>query len=126
MAAYFPYFQGIPALFEEVEVGLFYDQAVSPDGKIHFRQFLTWFKLRMYLSRLLSSFQACTVASLREQQLLRQNFSDFRMPIKIIPNSLNIDEYKNIKVEKKVNTLIFTGPHSDGVCPAPIPSSGRP
>ena len=34
MAAYYPYFQGIPALFEELEIGLFHDRAFSPDGKI--------------------------------------------------------------------------------------------
>jgi glycosyltransferase involved in cell wall biosynthesis len=30
--------------------------------------------------------------------------------VKIIPNCLNMDEYKNVTAEKKANTLIFTGP----------------
>ncbi|MBK9925983.1 MAG: glycosyltransferase [Anaerolineales bacterium] len=110
MAAYYPYFQNLPALFEEIEIGLFHDQAFSADGKIRFRHALTWFKLRMYLSRLLDSFQACTVASAQEQQLILQSFPSYKKMVKIIPNCLNVDEYKNINVEKKSNTLIFSGP----------------
>lgn len=109
MAAYFPYFQNVPALLEELEVGLFHDQAFSADGKLRIRQALTWFKLRIYLSTLLKAFQACTTASAQERQLLVQNFPDYRRNIEIIPNCLNVDEYKNIQAEKKTNTLIFTG-----------------
>jgi glycosyltransferase involved in cell wall biosynthesis len=110
MAAYHSYFQNTPALFEEVEIGFFHDQAFSADGNIRVRQALTWFKLRMYLSQLLDSFQACTVASSRERQLFLKNFSKFTKPIEIIPNCLNIDEYESIVEEKKANSLIFTGP----------------
>lgn len=109
MAAYFPYFQNVPALFEEMEIGLFHDRAFSSDGKIRIRHALTWFKLRMYLSKLLGSFQACTVASAQERQLLLMNFPGYKKQIEVIPNSLNMDEYKNIRAEKKRNTLIFTG-----------------
>ncbi len=110
MAAYYPYFQNVPALFEELEIGLFHDQAFSADGEIRFRHALTWFKLRMYLSRLLDSFQACTVASTQERQLLLRNFPGFKKPVEIIPNCLNMDEYKTVRVEKKKDTLIFAGP----------------
>lgn len=110
MAAYYPCFQNVPALFEELEIGLFHDQAFSLDGKIRFRHALTWFKLRMYLSRLLISFQACTVVSERERQLLVENFPRFHGHVEVIPNCLRVDEYRNIKVDKKANTLIFTGP----------------
>jgi len=110
MAAYYPYFQNVPALFEELEIGLFHDQAFSADGEIRFRHALTWFKLRMYLSRLLDSFQACTVASTQERQLLLRNFPGFKKPVEIIPNCLSMDEYKTVRVEKKKDTLIFTGP----------------
>jgi len=110
MAAYYPCFQGIPAIFEEFEIGLFYDRAFSSDGKIRLRQALTWIKLRMYLSQLLGDFQACTVASEQERRLLEQNFPSYKRPVKIIPNSLNMDEYKEIHADKKPNTLIFSGP----------------
>jgi glycosyltransferase involved in cell wall biosynthesis len=110
MAAYYPYFQDISAIFEEFEIGLFYDRAFSSDGKIRLRQALTWIKLRMYLSQLLGSYQACTMASEQERRLLEQNFPSYKRPVQIIPNSLNMDEYKEIHADKKPNTLIFSGP----------------
>jgi len=110
MAAYYPYFRGIPAMFEEFEIGLFHDRAFSPNGRIRIRQALTWFKLRIYLSQLLNFFQACTVASEREQRLLVQNFPDYKRQVEIIPNCLNMDDYRGIKTNKKPNTLVFTGP----------------
>jgi glycosyltransferase involved in cell wall biosynthesis len=110
MAAYYPYFQDVPAVFEELEIGLFHDQAFSVDGRIRLRQALTWFKLRTYLSRLLDSVQAVTVVSARERDLLARNFPRYRRTVEVIPNCLNMDEYKNIRAEKKANTLIFAGP----------------
>ena len=110
MAAYYPYFQGIPAIFEEFEIGLFHDRAFSPDGKIRLRQALTWFKLRIYLSQLLNAYQACTVASEQERQLLVRNFPDFKKQVALIPNCLNLDEYQGVRMDKKSNTLIFSGP----------------
>jgi glycosyltransferase involved in cell wall biosynthesis len=110
MAAYHPYFQNIPAMFEEVEIGLFHDRAFSPDGKIRLRQALTWFKLRTYLSQLLDSFQACTVASEQERRLVLRSFPRYKKQVAVIPNCLNVEEYENIRVDKRNNTLIFTGP----------------
>lgn len=110
MAAYYPYFRNVPAVFEELEIGLFHDRAFSADGRIRLRQALTWFKLRTYLSHLLDSFQAVTVASAQERQLLLRNFPGFKKPVETIPNCLNMDEYEDIHTEKQANTLIFTGP----------------
>jgi len=110
MAAYYRYFKNVPAIFEEVEIGLFHDRAFSPDGKIRIRHTLTWFKLRRYLSQLLDSFQACVVASEQERQLLVQNFPTYKKQVEVVPNCLNLDEYQDIKTEEKPNTLIFSGP----------------
>jgi len=110
MAAYYPFFQDVPAIFEELEIGFFHDWAFSVDRKMRLRQALTWFKLRRYLSRLLDAYQACTVASAQERQLVAENFPGYTKPIEVIPNCLNIDEYKNVTAERKPNTLIFTGP----------------
>jgi len=109
MAAYYPYFKNVPAIFEELEIGLFHDQAFSPTGKVRLRHALTWFKLRVYLSQLLDSFQACTVTSEQEQALVGQNFSQYDGKIVVIPNCLNMSEYKDVVVERKSNTLVFTG-----------------
>lgn len=110
MAAYAPRFQHVPSIFEEFEIGLFHDRAFSSDGKtLRLRYALTWFKLRLYLSRLLGTFRACTVASKQEAQLLQQNFPAYQKPITVIPNGMDLNEYRNFATEKKHNTLIFTG-----------------
>jgi len=110
MAAYYPYFQDALAIFEELEIGFFHDRAFSVEGTMRLRQALTWFKLRRYLSRLLDAYQACTVASAQERQLVAENFPGYTKPIEVIPNCLDIEEYKNVTAERKPNTLIFTGP----------------
>ncbi len=110
MAAYASRFRDVPSIFEEFEIGLFHDRVFSSDGRtLHIRYALTWFKLRLYLSRLLNTFQACTVASKQEAQLLQRNFPAYRKPITVIPNGVDINEYRNFATEKKPNTLVFTG-----------------
>lgn len=110
MAAYYPYFQGIPALFEELEIGLFYDRAFSADGNIRLRHALTWFKYRLYLARLLNGFRSITVASEAECNLVARNFPRHKDRIEVLPNCIDIGEYANRNAGKNENTLIFTGP----------------
>ena len=110
MAAYRPYFEKVPAIFEEVEIGLSYGEVHhSSDFKKRLRHAFTWFKLRMYLSRLLDSFQTCTVASEQEQQLLARNFSIHNGTIEVIPNCVQVDDYENHKSTVVPNQLIFSG-----------------
>lgn len=110
MAAYASRIRDVPSIFEEFEIGLFYDRAFSSDGRtLRIRYALTWFKLRLYLSRLLNTFRACTVASKQEAQLLQRNFPSYRKPITVIPNGVDINEYRNFATKKKTNTLVFTG-----------------
>jgi glycosyltransferase involved in cell wall biosynthesis len=110
MAAYYPYFSSVPALFEELEIGLFYDRSFSFDGSIRPRQALTWFKHRFYLSRLLHAFGGCTVVSETERQLVLQNFSRYKKWIEVIPNCVDMGDYSYLNIEKKQNTMIFSGP----------------
>ena len=54
MASYFSLFGGLPAIFEEVELGLFIDQAYKISTWVkQIRRWLTWLKLRQYISHLL-------------------------------------------------------------------------
>lgn len=108
MAAYRPYFANIPALFEEVEIGLSFGDAHSLKLKKRLRHTFTWFKLRMYLSHLLDSFQACTVASEQERKLLAQNFS-MKSKIEVIPNGVHMSEYENQHSPLVPNQLVFSG-----------------
>lgn len=110
MASYYPCFKGIPALFEEIELGIFHDQATRVGSRIkRLRSSLTWFKLRKYLSRLLDSFQACTVASEQERQLFISSFPKYQEKIEVMPNCINLDDYKDLDVKPKPNSLIFSG-----------------
>ncbi len=109
MAAYYPYFQNIPAVFEEIEIGLIYGQAKTSADKVQrLRHAFTWFKLRIYLSQLLKSFQAVTVVSEQERKLIAETFPHVKN-VQVVPNCMNMDDYKNIYAEPKPNTLIFTG-----------------
>lgn len=110
MAAYRPYFEDIPAIFEEVEIGLSYGEAHrSSDLKKRLRHAVTWFKLRIYLARLLDSFQACTVVSEQERQLLLQNFAINPAKIDVIPNCVQVDEYESLSRPLVADQLVFSG-----------------
>jgi glycosyltransferase involved in cell wall biosynthesis len=109
MAAYAPYFREVPAIFEELEIGLSYEDSRRALGwKKRLRHAFTWFKLRRYLARLLRSFRAVTVVSEQERELVRQNFPSAR-DILVMPNCINVEDYQDIRTEPKPNTLIFTG-----------------
>ena len=73
MASYSRYFRDMPALFEEVELGVFHGQYVGARTvQSQLRYGLTWAKHRHYLSRLLKDFQTYTVVSEQEQQLFAE------------------------------------------------------
>jgi polysaccharide biosynthesis protein PslH len=110
MAAYYPFFSNIPALFEEIELGVFYDQAYQSRNPIaRFRHSLTWFKLSQYLSDLLSFFQAYTVASDQEHKLFTDSFPSHRDKMRIMPNCINLEDYQGLNVKAQPNRLVFSG-----------------
>jgi glycosyltransferase involved in cell wall biosynthesis len=109
MAGYGQHFQGLPALFEEVEVGVPYGQfAQAPSTWRRARYGLTWAKHRAYLSRLLRRFRACTVVSEQERALLAAAVPGYQA-IEVIPNCINLAEYRDVRGSPQKNTLIFTG-----------------
>jgi glycosyltransferase involved in cell wall biosynthesis len=108
-ASYSRYFHGIPALFEEVELGLPFERFVNADSPWQrFRYGLTWAKHRHYLAQLLQYYAACTVVSEREQQLLSQSVPGYNT-IEVIPNCINLADYEHIRRTPEPNCLIFTG-----------------
>ena len=111
-AAYGPSLRRLPALFEELETGVFHEQvARAPSTWYRLRYGLTWAKHRHYLASLLRYFRACTVVSDQERYLLRSCMSNFQ-PVEVIPNCVNLTEYSNVHKLAKPNTLIFTGSFS--------------
>lgn len=109
MASYARFFKSVPALYEEVEVGVFHDRFVNAASvKSKLRHGLTWAKHRRYLAKQLGQFAACTVASEQEQQLVARVAPDYRT-IEVIPNCIDVADYQQ-SPQREPNTLIFTGP----------------
>jgi len=97
----------VPAIFEEVELGLFHDAfTAAPDAWQHFRHRLTWEKYRRYLRRLLRRFAACTVASENERALLRGIAPEQR--IEVIANGLDLTRYGE-SYTPDPSSLIYAG-----------------
>jgi polysaccharide biosynthesis protein PslH len=108
-AGYAPYFQGLTALYEEVEIGGLYEQYTqAPSLRLRLRHGLTWWKHRYYLAGQLRYFRACTVASERERQLIAAIAPTYKA-IEVIPNCINLGEYV-IDCRAERDTMIFTGP----------------
>src|SRR5689334_5092161 len=110
MASYYPAFGNIPAIFEEVELGLFFDQAFhSNHWMSRLRHKLTWFKLRMYFSRLLDAFAACTVVSEQERRIFIEHFPNQAHKVNVLPNCINLDDYQGLNINVQQHQMIFTG-----------------
>ena len=108
-AAYAPFFGRLPALFEELEASVFYEQftrATSTQARIRYG--LTWAKHRRYLAHLLPYYRACTVVSEPERELLRAAAPGYQA-VEVIPNCINLADYANVHRATELNTLIFTG-----------------
>lgn len=108
-ADYAPAFGGLPALFEEPEVGLLYEQfANAKSVRNRIRHGLTWAKHRRYVAGLLRYFRACTVVSEPERQLL-QRCAPERGSIEVIPNCIHLNDYRDVCAQVQPNTLVFAG-----------------
>jgi glycosyltransferase involved in cell wall biosynthesis len=109
MAGYRSYFHILPALFEEVELGVFYEKFTNASSVWNrIRHGLTWIKHRHYLARLLQEYSACTVVSERERIMVSRTLPRYTF-IDIIPNCVNLTDYQNIAKTPQPGTLIFTG-----------------
>jgi len=109
MAMYRPLFQHLPALYEEIEIGIFNQRVQDSNSlKQRFRNQLTWLKHRHYLGQLLSSYQSATVVSEHEAALVRRSYPQSNS-INIIPNSVDLAEYDSFHTIPVPQQMIFTG-----------------
>jgi len=109
MAAYAEWFDCIPAIFEEAELGILYDrfaEANSLPAKL--RHWLTWRKSRSFITKLLKEYKLTTVVSERERQLLSR-IAPQGASIEIIPNCINLKDYEEVHAAPQAETLIFIG-----------------
>jgi glycosyltransferase involved in cell wall biosynthesis len=115
MAAYNPSFQGVPALFEEIELGLYYEQAFNGRFRLdRLRARLSWLKLQQYLLHMLNMFHSCTVVSEEECQLFVESFHIHEKKVEILPNCIDLRDYQNLNVARRPNHLVFTGSFTYG------------
>jgi polysaccharide biosynthesis protein PslH len=108
-AVYWRVFAHRPALYEEVEIGLFTSQIVQAATSLQkARHRLTLFKLQRYLRRQLPHFRACTVVSEVEKRLLHELAPDYQATY-VIPNGITPAEHTIALPRPQPDTLIFSG-----------------
>ena len=108
-ASYHACFARRPAIFDEVELGVYDDQLRHRSNPLaRGRYALTWMKLSRYLTRVLDDMDACTVASAEEAALLRRAV---RHPprTEIVPNGATLPDTVVPTAQRSASTLIFTG-----------------
>jgi glycosyltransferase involved in cell wall biosynthesis len=121
MASYQEAFKAVPAIFEEVELGIFEDMRLkAPTLVRRLRQELTFHKLQYYYRNHLKKFAACTVASQEEQQLLHAVIPHYES-VEVIPNGVELTDYQDIHTDTESGRLIYTGsfryhPNYDAMC----------
>jgi polysaccharide biosynthesis protein PslH len=106
MAAYRHLVNKVPVLFEEIEVGVLYEQSQKTSGLARMRASLTWHKHWRYLAGMLKG-ETCTVVSEKERSLLASLVSD--SDIHVIPNAVSVQSYEYVHEVPEPDTMIFMG-----------------
>jgi hypothetical protein len=106
MAPYAQAVQGIPRVFEELELGL---RMASASGEgAGLRDSLSLWKLRRYVRTTLADFAACTVVSAHEEALMRTVAPDYGGRVAVIPNGVTLEPLTETGPPVP-NRLLFTG-----------------
>lgn len=109
-ASYSNHFRGLPAIFEEAELGVMYEQyAAAENYKNKMRYGLTWIKHKRFIEDLLDNFLSVTVASAEEKQLFHAKISQSDVKLQIVPNGVDVNRYISYHEQSKANQLIYTG-----------------
>lgn len=107
-AAYCRHWGQVPALLEDLEMGMFHSGRDAAGTLARFRNDLTLLKLRHYLRRLLPRFRACTVVSQEEAALARRFVPGFDR-VEVVPNCVDLATYAVVDAPKRPDTLVFAG-----------------
>jgi polysaccharide biosynthesis protein PslH len=109
MAVYIDLFNEYPAIFDEVEIGAFHQQtslAAPPWARA--RVGLMWWKYQKFISNLVENYRFCTVVSEPEKSLLVRAGIPAEK-IHLIPNSIDLDNYRGVTAIPERNSMIFPG-----------------
>lgn len=109
-ATYGRFLQGIPAIFEEIELGVMYEQYSAAESlKRKMRYGMTWAKHRTYMRQVLNDFKVCTVVSGEEKVFVEERIDRPDVECAVIPNGVDVDQYLPFHGQAKPNRLIYTG-----------------
>lgn len=98
-----------PCIIDEIELVTIYDQYANHQHPARrARAYLTWWKLTQYLHRSLPKVAGATAVSIREQELL-QSIAPAELPIKLVPNGVDLATYTNRYESPHADLLIYPG-----------------
>lgn len=98
----------VPAIFDELELGIFHDAYANANGAEKWRRGLTWWKMARYVKAMGPRFASVTVVSERERQLATEiGIPDHQLAI--LPNAIDTTHYQGVAAVPEPNTLIYTG-----------------
>jgi len=108
-AAYWSNFVDVPSVLEEIEVGMLEAKKAMAVGTLkRMRHQFTLLKWQFYLRQLLPHFRVCTVVSDVEAALIRRMVPGYHH-LEVIPNGVNLEDYRYQPRAPRPNELIFTG-----------------
>lgn len=99
----------IPCIIDEIQLGLLsqiWSNSNSPFTKL--RKILYWTKVRAYIKFLIKQYDACTVASERERDLLSR-VVDATVNVHIVPNGVDLNYNRPGIAIPQPYTLIYNG-----------------
>lgn len=100
---------GIPAIFEEVDLGIFRDGRGTPSNFVRpFLHRLSWEKHARFTRRLVERYACCTVVSEVEAALLSSVAGDYER-VRVIPNGIDLDGCRQFDILRERNLMVFSG-----------------
>ena len=100
----------VPRVFEEVEVGKFYERYADERHPLKkLRVALTWNKTSRYVADLLRSFDGCTVASEQEREHMRRIAPGYQPSrVRVVPNGVDLARPTDFGAPQ-ADTLVYSG-----------------
>lgn len=108
-AAYAARVKGVPRILEELEIGIYAEQARRAKGVINTaRKRMMWSKWRAYIRSILSQFDGCTVVSQPEITPIQAAAPSYNN-IAVIPNGADLERFTGSFGTPQPDTIVYTG-----------------
>ena len=109
MAPYALHLPRTPAVLDELQLAAFYGQIASSTGSLsRIRRRLMWAKREAYTRRLMGAFDACTVVSPVERELVRRVAPNLPPP-EVIPNGADLTPVAGSNSDPVAGSIIYAG-----------------